>query len=85
MAVQHIDDERATDLCEQYAKENATHAGTVDFSRFMDLALTKHPNGNTTLNSSFTAKNSFGLELTFNIRCLFDRNGLVEANISESE
>jgi uncharacterized protein YraI len=83
MAVGHIDDQKAVDLCEAAAKENATHPSTVDFSTFMDLAVTQHPNGNTTLNSSFTAKNSFGLELTFNIRCLFDGVKLLESNISE--
>lgn len=34
--------------------------------------------------SSFTAKNSFGLELKFNISCLLDENGFIEGNISEA-
>lgn len=80
----HIDQTRAIELCEAYSKANATHPSTVDFSRFMDLAISEHPNGRTQVISSFTAKNSFNLELKFRIRCLFDENGMIEANISEA-
>lgn len=84
-ATKHIDKSLAIKQCENYAKSNATHPSTVDFSRFMDLAVTEHPNGNTTVKSSFTAKNSFNLELKYNIRCLSNASGLFESNISEAK
>jgi|GEM_PF-3513923 len=80
----HIDKMRAIDLCEAYAKANASHPSTVEFSRFMDLASSEHPNGRTRVQSSFTAKNSFGLELKFDINCLLDENGFIEGNIQEA-
>ena len=80
----HLDKSRAIDLCEKYAKFNATHPSTVEFSRFVDLAVTEHPNGRTTVNSSFKAKNSFNLELKYNIRCLLSPKGLIEANVAEA-
>jgi hypothetical protein len=55
----------------------------VGFSTFWDLAVMKHPNGNTTVESSFKAKNALGLELEYDIRCLLSPNGLIEANIFE--
>lgn len=79
----HIDQMHATDLCEAYAKANATHPSTVDFSRVLDLSITEHPNGRTRVISSFTAKNSFNLELKFRIICLLDENGLIEASVFE--
>lgn len=80
----HIDKMRAIDLCEAYAKANASHPSTVEFSRFMDLATSEHANGRTRVQSSFTAKNSFGLELKFDINCLLDENGFIEGNIQEA-
>ena len=71
-------------LCEDYAKAHATHPSTVDFSRFMDVSFYESPNGRTRLSSTFTAKNSFNLELNHKISCLLDSKGLIEANISES-
>jgi hypothetical protein len=84
-AAKHIDRSRAIDLCESYAKSKANHPSTFSFSRIMDLAVNEHPNGRTTVTSSFTAKNSFNLELKHNIRCLLDASGLIEANISEAK
>jgi len=83
-AAQHIDRTSAIDLCEGYAKQSATHPSTVKFSRIMDLGVTDHPNGRTTVLSSFSAKNSFNLELKHDIRCLLDSTGLIEATITES-
>jgi hypothetical protein len=81
----HIDRSRAIELCESYAKSKTNHPSTFSFSRVMDLAVNEHPSGRTTVTSSFTAKNSFNLELKHNIRCLLDATGLIEANISEAE
>jgi hypothetical protein len=65
----HIDHARAINLCEAYATNHSVHPSTVKFSRFFDLTVVDTPNGNTTVRSTFTAKNSFNLELAFNIRC----------------
>lgn len=84
-AAVHLAKPRAIDLCESYAKSNAAHPSTVGFSRVMDLAITEHPDGRTTVNSTFTAKNSFNLKLKYRIRCLLDSNGLIEAHILEAQ
>lgn len=85
IATKHVDKSLAIKQCENYAKSNATHPSTVDFSKLMDLAITEHPNGNTTVISSFRAKNNFNLELKYNIRCLSNASGLFEANINEAK
>lgn len=83
-AAKHIDKATAISLCEQYARSAATYPSTVDFSNVMDLAISEHPNGRTTVNSTFTAKNSFNLEIKFKIRCLLDATGLIEAAVHEA-
>ena len=83
-AAKHIDKATAISLCETYARNAATHPSTVDFSRVIDLAINEHPNGRTTVNSTFTAKNSFNLEIKFRIRCLLDATGLIEATVNEA-
>lgn len=70
--------------CEQAAKSAATHPSTVDFSRFMDVSYMAREDGRVALDSSFSAKNSFNLELKFKIRCLFDGNTLIESNVVEA-
>lgn len=80
----NIDQATAVRLCEEYAKANATHPSTVKFSRVMSLSVTEHANGNTTVLSTFTAKNSFGLELKYDIRCLLNSNGIIEGSIVEA-
>jgi hypothetical protein len=84
-AAAHLTKLKAIELCESYAKNNATHPSTVDFSRVKDLAVREHPNGRTTVTSTFTAKNSFNLKLKHRIRCLLDGNGLIEGHISEAQ
>lgn len=84
-AKKHISKSRATNLCENYAKSNATHPSTVDFSRIMDLSVYETPNGRTRVTSTFTAKNSFNLELKHKISCLLDSGGLIEASINEAK
>ncbi|BET59162.1 hypothetical protein [Geobacter sp. 60473] len=84
-AAKHIDKAKAIDLCESYAISKASHPSTVKFSRVMDLSITEHPNGRTRVMSTFTAKNSFNLELKHKISCLLDENGLIEANVNEAK
>jgi hypothetical protein len=61
----------------------ATHPSTVSFSRIMDLSFDQAPSGRSQVLSTFTAKNSFGLELKYRVSCLFDGYLLVETAIAE--
>jgi hypothetical protein len=80
-AAVHIDKVKAANLCEGYAKGAANHPSTVSFSRVLDFILTEHPNGRTRIDTTFKAKNSFGLEEKFAISCLLSSGGLIEANV----
>lgn len=80
----HFDQTKAIRMCEQYAKQISNHPSTVNFSRVMDLQVTQHPGGRTTILSTFTAKNSFNLEVKMNVRCLIDEfGGMLEAKAWE--
>lgn len=83
-AQRHIEKANAISLCEMYARNAAAYPDTVDFSRVIDLAISEHPNGRTTINSTFTARNNLNLQLKFNIRCLLDATGLIEATVHEA-
>ena len=83
-AVPNIGQGEAVLACERAAKEAANNPQTVDFSRFMDVAFVPYPNGNSRLISSFTAKNSFGVEGKFRIECFFEGGALTERNIGET-
>lgn len=80
-----IEQGNAVIACEQAAKRQATHPSTVDFSRFLDVSYSARPDGRVALTSSFSAKNSFNLELKYKIRCLFDGNKMIEATINEAQ
>jgi hypothetical protein len=84
LAVQNVDRSKAVALCEDYARGHAAHPSTVDFSRVLDLVISEHPNGRTSVRSTFTAKNNSNLQLKYNIQCLVDSTGLVDANILEA-
>jgi len=81
--VKPISQSGAVSACEATAKAAANHPSTVDFSRFMDAAYVTYPSGRARLTSSFTAKNSFGLDLTYDIQCLFEGTKLIETVINE--
>lgn len=82
-AAQNISKAAATDACEQAVKSAAMHPSTVSFSRVLDVAFLPHASGRSRLLSSFTAKNSFGLELKYRVSCLFDGTQLIETSIAE--
>lgn len=84
-APHNIDHGQAVALCEGYAKSHATHPCTVDFSRVLDVAISDGANGNTRVTSTFTAKNSFNLKLKYNIACLLNASGLIEAQVNEAK
>lgn len=83
-AVRPIPQGDAVLACEQAVKAAATHPSTVDFSRFLDVAYSAREDGRVALDSSFTAKNSFNLELKYRVRCLFDGMTLIESTVSEA-
>ena len=79
----HVSQPDAIAKCENYATSKSTHPSTVSFRRLLGLQLTEHPSGRTRVSTTFTAKNSFNLELKFKIDCLLDSSGFFEANIAE--
>lgn len=81
----HIPREKAVNLCEAYVRASATHPSTVDFSKVMSLQVVEHPNGRTTVNSTFTAKNGYGVEAKYNVSCMLDKSGAIEGNIAEAK
>lgn len=84
-APRNVDHTQAVSMCEAYAKSHATHPSTVDFSRVLDVAVSDGANGNTRVTSTFTAKNGFNLKLKYNIACLVNSSGLIEATINEAK
>lgn len=82
-AVVAISQSDAVSRCEAEAKARATHPSTVSFSRVLDVDYGTRPDGRAVLTSRFTARNSFNLELTYQIRCVFDGVALIEASVDE--
>ncbi len=83
-AIQPLERGQAIQRCESAAKDAAVHPSTVDFSRFLDVAIQEWAGGRVRVLSKFTAKNSLGVELTFDIACLFAGERMLEALVSES-
>ena len=73
----------ALDSCERVAKAAANNPSTVRMSRIMSASFRTWPTGTARLQTTFTARNAFNLELTFVINCFFDGNRLVDYSISE--
>lgn len=80
----HIERAAALQICEQAARTSAKHPSTVSFSRFMDVSWVTWPSGRAKLASTFTAKNSFNLELEYRIGCLFEGTHLIDIEINEA-
>lgn len=70
--------------CEQEARDRAHRADSVDFSRILDLGFNSRPNGESTVVSTFTAENAFGVENKFDIRCDFSGERLIDVSISRA-
>ncbi len=80
-AARNISQGDALVACQDAAKAAATNPQTVNFSVFMDVAFVPYPNGNSRLLSTFSAKNSFGVESKFRIQCFFEGASLTERSI----
>lgn len=74
----------ALQACEKAAKRAAANPSTVRISRVWDLAFVALPSGVAQLQTTFTAKNAFGLELKYSISCLFEGNKFVDVIITEA-
>lgn len=83
-AIQNINRTDAVLACEDVARRSALNPQTVDFSKFLDVAFVPLPSGRSRLVSSFTAKNSFGVEKKFRITCLFEGQTMLEHGIAEA-
>jgi len=70
--------------CERYVTQNATHPSTVDFSWINSVVAERGPH-NLVVGSTFTAKNGFGLELSYRVRCYFENGRMTSADIYESK
>ena len=55
----------------------------VNFSKFLDVSYLQHPNGRVSLISSITLKNSHGEKDKYSIKCLFEKNNLLETVINK--
>ncbi|WP_072389835.1 hypothetical protein [Hyphomicrobium sp. CS1GBMeth3] len=74
---------RALTLCSRYAKSAARHPSTVSFSGW-GSRVTVNADNSADVTASFTAKNSFGLELEHRIACRVTPSGEVTAAITEA-
>jgi hypothetical protein len=79
----YIDEQQAVDICEQYVKQQLNFPSTMDFSRILALAAHNAPNGNTSIDTSFSAKNGFGVEQDYTVHCLLNSKGWIEGQIQQ--
>lgn len=68
--------------CKEEVEARVMHPSSVDMAAFT-ADFNEDTDGRSTLNSTFTAKNSFNLESEFRVRCLFENGTLVDVSISE--
>ncbi|KEZ04833.1 hypothetical protein GQ57_16080 [Burkholderia sp. MSh2] len=77
-------DARAISVCQDYAKSQANHPSTVEFSMW-GARVVEQPDGSVIARSTFTAKNGFGAELKFEVACQVNGTGLVRGAVREAE
>jgi hypothetical protein len=70
-------------MCEAAITKQANFPSTVDIKRSTGYGTRTTPIGNRETIQIFSAKNAFGLELTYVARCIIEPNGKLEINISE--
>lgn len=70
--------------CERAIKDRVSHPSTLDIHHVLGYATEVHNNGNRTVIQEFTAKNGFGLELTYQARCLILPDGTLEIYVKEA-
>ncbi|MCP1757902.1 hypothetical protein [Bradyrhizobium elkanii] len=80
-----FDETSSRRLCEAAIKESASHPSTVNIHSFMGYATKTFGNGNRFVWQTFSAKNSYGLELTYQALCTVTPDGKSEITISEKK
>jgi hypothetical protein len=68
--------------CEDAIKDAVSHPSTVDINSIMGYATEAGGNGNRVIWQDFSAKNSYGLELTYRARCLVTPDGKSDLSIT---
>lgn len=82
--IKHINRDVAADNCKKALLAKVFHPSTASFD--LRPEIREVPNGNTIVTHTFQAKNSFGLELKYQGRCLLSNEGLLEdPEISETK
>lgn len=80
-AERDIDTSLLLSSCQQYAKNHTRNPSTVAFQAFLsDIERTP---GSSRWTTTFTARNDFNLEKTFDFSCRLDADGTLAARISE--
>jgi hypothetical protein len=73
----------AIQICAALVKQQANNPSTVSINSWLTSSGVSKTSGNTEVIMPFSAKNSFGLELKFNARCLIPAEGNAEITIVE--
>lgn len=80
-----FDETRSRQMCIDAIKSRVNHPSTLDVNTFTGYGTRVANNGNREVIQTFSAKNSFGLELKHRARCLIMPNGDLEITITEDE
>lgn len=75
----------AIKVCKEMTLDAVRHPSTVIFSDLLDMSVFNHPNGRTFVTTSFTAKNSYGLEINSEVRCTFEGKRFIDLGITEKK
>lgn len=82
-SIEYISQQKAILLCEKDVERRFSKQKLVNFSKFLDVSYLQHPNGRVSLISSITLKNSHGEKDKYSIKCLFEKNNLLETVINK--
>jgi len=73
--------EQAIQACRNYARARTFYNDTFDFSIFIDLYTKKRYDGGWLVESTFTVKNAFNLEVKHKISCAVSESGAVTEGV----
>lgn len=80
-----LDESISRKLCIDAIKGNVNHPSTLDINTITGYATRVANNGNREIIQTFSAKNSFGLKLSYRARCLVMPDGKLEIAINEEK
>ena len=72
-------------ICETAIRGQVKHPSTLNIKNFTGYSTLVYPNKNRIVWQEFSAKNEFGLELTYTARCLVEPDGNLEIVITEKQ